>query len=256
MKRTIIALMALAGVAAAAEVKVEPNTPTTIPSDGEAYDLNFNAKEGAGLAYFVQTVGDAAITGTNGYELANLAGSTYNFTLGGTLTVSGNLGINLKDGSTFNYNFGQSGLITGGKFSLAGTTSIINITTETTALQLTSTEGDLYERSLITPAEAVWFSDTTAKSGNWTIKDENLEALGFTCAGVLGYRDNKYYSATTGAEVILGEKEYALVLDNIAYGSNAGATSVRLVANLVPEPTTATLSLLALTGLAVRRRRK
>lgn len=256
MKKTLITLLALTGVAVGAEVKVAPNTPTTIPSDGEAYDLNFDAATGTGLTYFVQTVGDAAITKTNGYSLANLAGSTYNFTLGGTLTVSDNLGVNLKDGSTFNYNFGQSGLITGGKFSLAGTTSIINITTETTALQLTSTVGDLYERSLITPNEAVWFSDTTAKSGNWTIKDEGLAALGFTCAGVLGYRDNKYYSATTGAEVILGEKEYALVLNNIDYESNAGATSVRLVANLVPEPATATLSLLALAGLAARRRRK
>ena len=42
--------------------------------------------------------------------------------------------------------------------------------------------------------------------------------------------------------------EYALAL--------VGTQKYQLVANIVPEPTTATLSLLALVGLAARRRRK
>ena len=155
-----------------------------------------------------------------------------------------------------NYDFGTVGKITANQASVGGTDTEINVTTTTTSAQLTQTTGDLYSRTLISANEAIWYSNGSAENNNWSLKDEGLLTLGYTYAGVLSYRDNKYYNVTNGAEVTLGAKQYALVLDGLEYGVDHGSSSVRLVANTIPEPTTATLSLLALAGLAARRRRK
>lgn len=258
MKKTIISLIAFCGVASAATaVKIEAGDSGTytIPSDSTEYQLDFNAEPAKGLTFNVVTIGDTKVSKTDAYSSGNLETATINLTLGGMLTVSGNFGNNFKNSMTLNYDFGTVGAISSYRAALGGNDSVINVTTTTTSEQLSLTTGDLYSRTLISTTDKIWNSNGVAENGGWSLKDEGLSTLGYSYAGVLSYRDEKYYDVTNGAEVSLGAKQYALILDGLKYGVDTGTTSVRLVANMVPEPTTATLSLLALAGLAARRRR-
>lgn len=228
----------------------------TIPSDNTEYQLDFNAAPEAGLTFYIETTGASKVSKTDAYSSSNLVGSTINLTLGGELTVSGNFGNNFKNGMFLNYDFGTVGKMTANQVAVGGNDTEINVTTTTTSAQLTQATGDLYSRTLISANEAIWNSNGSVENGNWSLEDKGLLTLGYEYAGVLSYRENKYYDVTNGNEVTLGAKQYALVLDGLEYGVNHGSSSLRLVANTIPEPTTATLSLLALAGLAARRRRK
>lgn len=259
MKKTLITLLTIASVASAATAKkIEAGEAGTftITSDNTEYQLDFNAEPQKGLTFNIVTTGAAKVSKTDAYSSENLEGSTINLTLGGVLTVSDNFGNKFKDKMFLNYDFGTVGKITANKVSVGGNDTKINVTTTTTSAQLVQATGDLYSRTLISANEAIWFSNVSAENGNWSLNDKGLLTLGYGYAGVLTYRENKYYDVTNGREVTLGAKQYALVLDGLKYGVNQGSSSLRLVANTIPEPTTATLSLLALAGLAARRRRK
>ena len=62
--------------------------------------------------------------------------------------------------------------------------------------------------------------------------------------------------AEMGSENVGKDGYYWLVAEGVADGNNPGDFTISIVAQATPEPTTATLSLLALAGLCARRRRK
>lgn len=258
MNKTLITLLALSGMASAATAtRIYPDIPYTIPSDGTEYQLNFDATDAEDPSFVVSTSGAVKVSKTDAYSSSNMEGATVTLTLGGTMTVSDTWGNNFKNSMTLNYNFGEVGKIDSVKFGLGGNATTVNITTVTTLSQLEGVTDDLYSRLLIDNDGFIWNSNGTAEAGKWSITDAGLTTLGYSSAGVLSYRDGSYYDVTTGNEVVLGEMQYALVLDGLTYGVDTGCKTVRLVATpAVPEPTTATLSLLALAGLAARRRRK
>lgn len=89
-----------------------------------------------------------------------------------------------------------------------------------------------------------------SKSG-WSFSTETFELLNF------GGSTADYYGS--GANVMPPNADAAeFILTGAAYmtGGVATADDLKNYSSLVPEPTTATLSLLALAGLAARRRRK
>lgn len=73
-----------------------------------------------------------------------------------------------------------------------------------------------------------------------------------------GYRASNFSngSMTSIAGLVDSVSVYSGALDKIASSSNLAAASQEVIAASLPEPTTATLSLLALAGLAARRRRR
>ena len=95
----------------------------------------------------------------------------------------------------------------------------------------------------------VWFKSsetaytTDAVTGVRTIDNEtNAENI----------RTQNLITGLTGSQAKLG-----VIMKDGTYGSNVGAFAYTMSASfVVPDPTTAALSLLALAGLAARRRRK
>lgn len=78
--------------------------------------------------------------------------------------------------------------------------------------------------------------------------------------GTNGYETGRLCRATitfnlAGEEVVLGEKQYGMLFE-LVDGTACVPEKVSLIFHYVPEPATATLSLLAFCGLAARRRRK
>ena len=138
MKKTLVTLLALAGVASAATgVKVSSTTPYIIPSDGTEYKLDFAGDEGVGLTYEVVTEGDVKVSKTDAYTSGNLAGATIKLTLGGTMTVSDTWGNLFQAGMTHEYDFGTSGKIHGTNqnkaFQWGSSSATINLEAENSA---------------------------------------------------------------------------------------------------------------------------
>ena len=254
MKKTITALMALAGVAAAdTEKTVDITTslmPTTTPTwcgegTGTPMDLKWNptfSGNAASEAATLTTVFKNLSIASSGYYAFNQYGSGKNS--GGVSLTDGTLTIN-----------GPSGDGSGSMFFVAVVTvedilkgndfeSLNNIT-----LTLTGNSGSCVDswfsvysmdttNTLTTILELAVNDSSSLKSWSgsksYTINADSLEA---TDKLVLFVRHNDDISKVTA--------------DTLQF------TGLKATANLtVPEPTTATLSLLALAGLAARRRRK
>ncbi len=264
MKKTIIALLALGGIAMGVEtVTINSESTGTLWTNG-----------GTATEYVFQVVDNASIAGigvtTNG---GNLKKVTLQIEEGKSLTTSGALQLNnraqtnfegvitLEAGSTLNVggiiqfnssngntSYTTTGAITLGQGATISATSLDFVSGQTTqSLTITGTfdaeklagltastygEGTSVVTNLITltggvknlGVEQMTFSDIAA-----------LEALGYTNVGVVN------------AASLVTRGTYGLVYSN---------TGFQLMAVSVPEPTTATLSLLALAGLAARRRRR
>lgn len=99
----------------------------------------------------------------------------------------------------------------------------------------------------------LWLTD----SDDYEFSEDDVEITEdtiFTMAAVFNENDNKIYLGEYDAETGNYESEYGT---NVYIGGvYALDTTVMKNRQLVPEPTTATLSLLALVGLAARRRRR
>ncbi len=211
MKKTLIALMALAGVAAAATITED----TSMYKGGDLYSAAFE----------------------------------YSFTLGETFAVTGDYDLllayyQINDGS--NYTVNAFKLTSGGVLTLdRGKT----LTLTDGALTDASTLGTVHNSSTFTAGGEAY---TLTTPGTYTIQylggtndhaAANLLLDGVTVATFTGGAHNMN-GAGNGTELFNA--------GTIFYNVNAAVTA----APAVPEPTTATLSLLALAGLAARRRRK
>lgn len=258
MKKALFLALVLgtSAVYATTAIRVYPGLENAVTMNPETTDsrLDFDANDGANLSFYVKTTGDQQMEPTNGYQLQNLASATLNFDLGGTLTVtSGQLGNNWRNGITVNFNMGENGaLVTSQEMNMVSYNSKLNLTTTTSMDTLTV---GITTRDLITVGDSgsIWYTINGATT-TITLSDASLDAAGFTNVGPLALASDGTYTDLAGNAVTLGLKEYGVLLSRADFALNNAPEKVSLLIN-APEPATATLSLLALAGLAARRRR-
>lgn len=264
MKKTLIALMALAGVASADYVWNGPsgsitstqwgdksnwtftngsswnNNSVTGPNTDAMYDANIVVNQSITLSGFriegylpkFTVTNNSTFTATfvkfQGPAVIDVdSGSTFNLTIDGdykdntaTFTVDGTLNLDATDDNgwcTTTFTLGNNGSL-----SISNANNCASSVTLNATLQ-GSEAGSIYTRSLLTYSNASLTNVAYNFGEGWT---------------------------DVGEGEITGAKQYKITND-------ANGISVNYMAVApIPEPTTATLSLLALAGLAARRRRR
>ena len=252
MKKTLIALMALAGIASAADLVAEWNGFTSLESGNYTFTISGNTTvDSNGTLNVVGTPGGSAyidIT-TAGLSLEN------GFTLNMLVNNVGGYGQNTPfafvglRGETTSY-LATAGITsdkTGG-FCLNGSGSKIAITRPNNnsiqAVEDTSTFS----------AITLTFTDDEFKM----YLNGELVATGTPNSGQM----TTAMAQETITKIALGSwaeaNSKSTLNEHVASFAiyNGAMSAAEVKAMLVPEPTTATLSLLALAGLAARRRRK
>ena len=231
MKKTLITLLALAGAAAGEEIiltlpgaSIDPTTQTT----------------------FKQDVETAISTG---------AGKDYGYYVGGNGTISnwGTPTVTI-DGTTY-----KEGSWTGDAVILAGRTGVAGLTS------IFVFGGDI---AAVTKLSDISFTASGNASntitGDITLGLAVRDSEGKAISGINDVIDVTFNSQTgsgtaTLAGTITWETGYKLiaVVDGLAGSATTAyiVDGIKASATVVPEPATATLSLLALAGLAARRRR-
>ncbi len=276
MKKALFLLtcVMLGGLAQAAAVKV--NADGTLSATGEGYVYT---RVGSDWLYLPTSTTSGALQGPNGgYYPASTAdgaivGYDYDSSTGVFTASSQALSVNVfSDIGASEAYFSGSVTATGyGDFkSTLGTLHLAQNTA------LTFNGGDLGLKHAMTldygdmtnsssyfahTANSMWTDNVGALTfaGSYTLRDAELSRELFSVAGLQGTLN------ITNAFVVTDAEGNALanagVIHDVAdlqEGQSAllwADNKVTLVARLVPEPTTATLSLLALAGLAARRRR-
>lgn len=284
MKKTIITLMALAGVACAAEVTwtgegsdsrwgTAANWSTnSVPTDGDTIIINDGSSvTWDGTASGVKYNSNTSWSVTNGSSLtlstkdpnssnpssnprfdgsfyidATSTVTTCATFLEGTSTILGTLYVgNLVDPSSSNaiINFGETGII---KY-LDGSKNGIEGNNRTLTLGATLNTG------------------IVAEGANYTVEKRYLIAgdsgndFSITLYQTLTLAGGTMTSAASGEALVAAKSLTSSVEDFGKYvlGNDNGGVYVQYVKSdvLIPEPATATLSLLALAGLCARRRR-
>ena len=217
MKKTLIALMALAGVAAAADeqytIQAEFTTPPTRKGEfyADNYVFTFTLAEEFTIAESGAILG--AYWGSQKDSNNNDPGLSANAIY--LTEVDGNLTLNLGDGKLSS--------ILGNEGSL------------TNEITFTSQRGMTFENVTIQKGVTYTLSVTVREEPNPWNGYYGMMTPTLTWEG----------GSAVGAEYNGGMNGNT---DTLNYGVNPGVA-------IVPEPTTATLSLLALAGLAARRRR-
>ncbi len=235
MKKTIIALMAMAGAAFGADYTTE--TAWTLNFGNEYTDgFMWNAKEGYSYGTPWDIVAVEGGSQTNGNKRVHMAGGkfgswdedfqfTINLTLGETISASNAWPI-------FAEIAGSGTALRFGPYTAMNNTVAIDG-------NLTKTDG---ANNLVSVAPGGTYTVTLTKIG----KDVTVAVDGKeTGHGVLA--DTVSGNIT---DIMLGGNQYN------QYRINEVVHSASYSVLTVPEPTTATLSLLALAGLAARRRRR
>ena len=236
---TLITLMALGGVAVAADSlsPIWTQESITLQNDN-VYDLsslNLNTTTGYTLMMNI-TLGAAPANGPLCF-ITNSAIDTSSTTAVNAYAMStGSVGFsNQQDGMiTFSTSGSQGGTYTSGEDKSSAISFIKNDNSGaySTTLFLTSQNGTatLYE---LTETGTVVFTHSRGSMGTG-----NLAQL------IVG----DWWAGTNGTQT-----QQTGTMNASIY---SGVLTVSQMNSLIPEPTTATLSLLALAGLAVRRRRK
>ena len=234
MKKTIIALMALAGVAMAADTGTLTLTNTTA-SDTITTTISDNSTDW--LKEAIALGGNATIdiltSGSNTYTPTDLAG----YAIGDT---------NVGNGGSYVYSV---------SFTVNG---------DAPALTLTSISADFIVKSADggNQGNSRWATyNWQFVSGETTLVDYATADYWSQASGATGSLSMDFGSNAIDLEAgetytlnlkITGVNDSNGTVDNKGGFVHVGSIS----ASIIPEPTTATLSLLALAGLAARRRRK
>lgn len=228
MKKTLVALMALAGVATATETEISPLTLTT----------TFNTNKSITSSIEDFTVTDVLLINTATDETVN------NHTKGTYMDSF------LRPSLNVDFGTGASWTMT---FTIAnkGTT---DFTINSITLNAFAFNGDGASQ----PNNRNFLFTVTAGETTLATK-ENLSITG-------GATTTTPLTLTLATPITINAKDdmiFSVVVNQGAEGNNGrgsfvGLSSVAFSGSIpvVPEPTTATLSLLALAGLAARRRRK
>ena len=224
MKTTIITLLALAGVAAG-NVESISTYYTTIAGQITAYG-------------FILSPSDAFMTYSGG-------------TLGATFDLdSVTLQCSAKTGSHDSIAklaiFERQGSDSIGKF-----VALSNATTHTCSGNTTYDFADVITLTSSNQYQFFWVkSDTSADVFSKTEGNQNTYAT-YAATSVF---DKVYVAAAVNSNMFLPTGDG--IVKDTGYTQWDGHNMAMVTLNLVPEPTTATLSLLALAGLAARRRRR
>ena len=241
MKKTIIALLALAGMAVAGDVNTD-NIKLTLK------DVTFTKSDGTNTTTL--TSGNAAMTwdGTTAYTFWYME-----FTLP-TVTRTGNYIATITTGNSTTPSNGLSVSVTGTSLTLgSGHENVIENTktlsfSTTNVLTFAFYDGVAYlgnkstgKYIFVTPSSTTTTTMTSGTSRAWA----NNVTVNNVTAGSTQIGATKIASLD-GLVIPEGQK-----LDMATLMTTGVAKTMP-----VPEPTTATLSLLALAGLAARRRRK
>lgn len=242
---------------------------TMTMKNGDTATVAKNQYSGANSSVTITSLTVAPATGTEGNGTASLVidnaqkltlngltGSLSNVTVNGELTLgSGAEGIN-------NFTLDADGIIKG-TYNLGQSFSgdVTFTLSDTDAITSQLATGKNYQKALT--SGAIW---NVEKAKSYTLNVDGYEG-----SQLLYYVDNKYYSTwvanpnggSVSNEVTL-QDDSVYVIANLRENKTGVLDFVALITapapvepgDNVPEPTTATLSLLALAGLAARRRRK
>ncbi len=249
MKKSVIALMALAGVAMA----TEPVTLTPLTEEGWSHTVRTGK-----TATWSQNATSGTLTLDNSnwsqtsatYDLATNLGGTLGFSVDITRgSVSGGVSFVLI-GTEKSLTLGTKGYTDGTLFY--GTSD--NVTASSYYLNEAWENGTTMDSSSLL-SSACNYNATATLTGSTAVNAEGNTILTLTASSTSA-------DSTATVNIDLGKN---FVLDKIMFcgdGAN-NATGIWTISNLsvtgtpvIPEPSTATLSLLALCGLASRRRRK
>ena len=249
MKKTIIALMALASIASAASIGYDEmtdaqktgvtkswNSPLTLNSSSDEW-ANVSTGTSFTISFDISNINVSSTDSTiasfagshnanqwdDGKLLVRMSGSG-SLTLINSHGTSSNSWSEYFDGSTF-------GNATVSAYScdldLTAADSLSSITTYTLVSNAADKTFTIYKNG--------------TQIGQWTNWNTDTGLTGLQLGGRFG----------GGSK--LGDNE-SVVFDNVTIWNKA-LTTVEVGSIIIPEPTTATLSLLALAGLAARRRR-
>ncbi len=261
MKKTLITLaaFAMASVASAATLDLTsatlPTTPTTFAGSGDSITLAAGTTLAQKDGTWTFTVGKQTTTYTNTNDLFKhqngtagvLTNGTLNFGLDGSLTITPSTGNYNLNGMEMTFNVVLDFVIETDDASLNNKTVVL------TRNLVTGTAG--------AEGQGIW--NRTGENNGFTMSVTAQSPFEGTLAQVMSptissiegdYDISITESDAVGTWHIVNEGRSDISVAYIAqykYVSPSGGG-----AESVPEPTTATLSLLALAGLAARRRRK
>lgn len=216
------------------------------------------------ITYTTTSIG----TGTGGYEAKGFA-----FNLSGTAlkTVSTPAEYDFSESVTlnsiaFNTRKTANGEAKNGAFSIVITDTSANIlgwSTNSSSPTDTNTEDFTWTfNNIVLDTQSTYYAiaynpDTTnlTKGSTLTTYTKYME---FGTTGVIDHGTDglSFDDATAGKTGLAFLNSSRIAIDTGSTNSKRYAPNVTIVTQMVPEPTTATLSLMALAGLAARRRRK
>ena len=265
MKKTIIALVALAGVAAAAN---EENLMWSVDFTGGKYDIKTGAAWGSGKYSPATNWGSQDFTtvpgalSANGSKKVAMEGTSAGVGMGNSFTLSMYCNLTgVKSGSNatqywlMSAHQNQASWYVGVMYDTS-TNQIVIGNSDHTLTNVTSygtyTLTDITKVSMVMSgavnadgALTIYVNDTLAASATMAAGDRHGNAWwknGVSFMNIMTEK-NGVVGSITGAEL------YNTAIIPTTPNPDGGEGTV-------PEPTTATLSLLALAGLAARRRRK
>ena len=244
MKKTIITLLALAGVAAAAETLTAENATGWVYATGDSYtDWGLGS-----LSVSANAEGDLTFTGDIATAI-NPAGTKQRTVTVIALTLD-LAKLDLPEDTSRMLTLNGSGNITGLGVNAAGNmtgTWTNNAAYLTSGASLVGTT----ERSFV---YVLGTGDGTQAAGGTQIYADNADTV-WSSSGLKGDLGN---ISTMTLESWAADALVSMVVwsGTEAYGNKELAAQAFAANQSLPEPTTATLSLLALASLAARRRRK
>lgn len=240
MKKTLITLLALAGVASAQSLTIS-NANNTASATGDWF------AELSATSTNITTITTTGVTNTftstaytnSFYSVATHvgAGGSYDYVLTFTLAKDINLSgfsidflLHSKDGTAQPFNRTLSYDLT--LTTTTATDPLVSFQGQTITTTTGSTSGHATYNGAAYNADGSVNEETKLGTAHFTLSDSVVLAAG---------------------------TEYKLTIAHIAQANSTAGTFVgigNIAMKVIPEPTTATLSLLALCGMAARRRRK
>ena len=245
MKKTLITLLALAGVAAAEDYHGSLNTDLTKAITASGYTAGDDFTMSVQLQYWLSnaTRQTSLTLGDTFHIVAQKTGSWSNVYLGFTPSST-----NGADPGAINLTRSTSGKID--SYSFTATESVTGPDGWITRAANTVEEGT---------GEVKWGGTQTWQFLGSTLTltytaETQTTVLDFDFTTIVDDAQNGIYRPTDLDHLIVTVKGIEMDANDISFANDVTGRNVAFA--VVPEPTTATLSLLALAGLAARRRRK
>lgn len=277
MKKTLITLLALAGAVVADDITLLYGMDFKLGATGGVSYANVADNPGTGSIVTQGSGYHNYVTGMDGSTASDVRGSSYYYQINSAENSTTGLGVNTTDGFTltFNANFTTNDDWTsfmefniGGQdlvfhWGAAETTSV-NVFTKGAGGAVGTGTGEATDLSAGSLSKQTWYNIAlVAKNGSLTLST-------FDSTGALISTDKVTSAYTGNLNSVSGYTSYKFTksyIDNLAIYDGALTTKQlatvtkyemtnQTVMQTIPEPATATLSLLALAGLAMRRRRK